>query len=355
MKNMKHKQSGFVAIIAAAILMIIMTLITIGFTQVMQREQRQALDRHLSSQAFYAAETAINDAYRYVLSKQEANQIVSEKTTCDVSGAEWNNGLISSGDTNVSYSCLLIDPTPTALEFNNSITESQSKIFPIQPKSGAKIQSITFQWNGTDGTNEIKNIAEDCTPPADGSIRDLPSTRLSAVPLLRIDLINIPADGADNITRDKLENGSAHFFLYPQNNCGGTTVSFANLIPPPERDTGRIVDVNCDPTANYSCEITINGIAGQNSNRMYARVRSIYGNANLRVTATDNSPSQFKFVGAQTVVDATGKANDVVRRVKAYLSTTGTYPTPEYVLQATQGICKDLEIAPPNNVTYSCY
>jgi hypothetical protein len=62
-----RREGGFVSIIVCMIIMTILSLITIGFAQIMAREQRQALDRQLSSQAFYAAESGVNDALMLTL------------------------------------------------------------------------------------------------------------------------------------------------------------------------------------------------------------------------------------------------------------------------------------------------
>ena len=51
-----------VAILVTMNLMIVISLIVLGFAQISRRNQRQSLDRQLSTQAFYAAETAVNDA-----------------------------------------------------------------------------------------------------------------------------------------------------------------------------------------------------------------------------------------------------------------------------------------------------
>ncbi len=56
------KQDGFASIVIAIIMVIVLSLITVGFAQLMRTEQRSALDKQLSSQAYYAAETGVNDA-----------------------------------------------------------------------------------------------------------------------------------------------------------------------------------------------------------------------------------------------------------------------------------------------------
>src|SRR5665213_517516 len=59
-------ESGVVAIIVVMILVTILALIRVGFSKLMNREVRQALDRQLSVEAYYAAESGTNDAKSYL-------------------------------------------------------------------------------------------------------------------------------------------------------------------------------------------------------------------------------------------------------------------------------------------------
>ena len=62
----------------------------------------------------------------------------------------------------------------------------------------------------------------------------------------------------------------------------------------------------------------------------------------------------MKFKGAQVVIDSTGRANDVLRRVQvritggtttfSYGDNTGNYP--DNVLESADSICKRLSVAP---------
>src|SRR5262245_28445627 len=66
MNVMKHRlklmpnQSGMAAIIVTLIIMIVLSLITLGFARIVNREQRQVADRQLNTQAFYAAESGVS-------------------------------------------------------------------------------------------------------------------------------------------------------------------------------------------------------------------------------------------------------------------------------------------------------
>ena len=89
------------SIVASIIIMVILSLIAISFARIMRQEQQQALERQLTTQAYYAAETAVNDV------RQEINQKLLARQTAGVSiGFE---GWVRDVDGIVSYS----DEDPT--------------------------------------------------------------------------------------------------------------------------------------------------------------------------------------------------------------------------------------------------
>jgi len=188
----RKTENGFVSIIAATTIMILVSLIVIGFSVLMQREQRQSLDRQLSTQAYYAAETGVNDVYQ--LLRDNPDSIPLEKNECDVSDPTepWNDGVISGTGDNaevVSYSCLRYDRTPVDLVFTDTLTAtSGSKIFPIESvNSGEGVDDVTFSWNGSGGTANYDGSSSSCN-------NNLPRTFASnRVPLLRVDIIEAPA------------------------------------------------------------------------------------------------------------------------------------------------------------------
>ena len=336
MRGQQAKQAGFVSIIVAAILMVLLSLVTIGFSQIMQREQRQALDRQLSSQAFYAAETGVNDVYNAIAS---GATIPEEKTDCDVV-ADWNSGIIDPEEPGVAYTCLKYDQTPTDLVFTDSITTEGSKIFPIQPEeAGANVATTTFAWNGTQGSTVVNsNACSGDLPPAFAA---------GSVPMLRMDIIPVPTSGA--ISRDGLINSTANLYLNPVNNsCGASSIDFSSYNG---ANTASVVDVDC---RTNGCSLEITGMSA--SDRYYIRVRSVYtnvGTLTVNATSTSVTPGTFEFKNAQTVVDATGKANDVLRRIEVRLSNAPDYRVPEAVIEASDGVCKLIQIAPASPLTNS--
>lgn len=120
----QQDEQGFAAIIVAVILLLVLSLITVGFAAQMRKEQRAALDNQLSTQAYYAAESGINDAVQALGS----GVITTAKQTCPPD-PQLPSNTVNAAE-NVSYSCLLIDPAPLSLEYG-SIDISQSKVLQI--------------------------------------------------------------------------------------------------------------------------------------------------------------------------------------------------------------------------------
>lgn len=347
-----HKQDGFVSIITTSVIMIIVTLIVVGFSLVMSREQRQALDRQLNSQALYAAETGVNDLYDKL---QKGELTEEEKKTCNVS--DWPNaGVVNPGSSNeAAYTCLEYDQTPTQIDFNNgSITTQQSKIISIEPKSNGggvapKMKSLTFSWSGARGNTDM-TLPKACAADFDVLPR---TTATQGVPILRIDLIKASKIGPINASQ--LLDYSTHFYLYPKE-CGNNKSDYSTHIN--QVDKGKVIPVNCLNTNGYACQYQIDNMQLVNggSDRYYMRIKSIYNDADVRLEGTsDISPSDpVEFLGAQVSVDVTGKSNDVLKRINVKLGNPN-FAVPEFVAQGMNGICKGVKITPPYEAPLDCY
>ncbi len=328
---MKHKdENGFVSIIVTSILMVLVSLIVLGFARIMQREQRQAIDRQLSTQAFYAAETAVNDVNEML--QNNPTELDTEKLDCDIpDGAPWNNGEIETGVEDVRYTCLRYDQAPGDLVFTNTITTANSEVFPIEPVSGNNVESVTLQWTGEEGSTTVHSSDGSCS----GNLPTTFAPSTDSVPVMRLDLIYAPTSGFD---KSEIAPNSASYYLYPSDSCGNASGNFSIA---QGDDAGQVVYVSCD---GNGCEYTINNLP--NSDRYYARVRSLYNNVGtLRVTAEDGG-SSFRFQNAQTVVDATGKSSDVLRRIEVRISNEPDYDRPEAVFESSNGLCKTLGVIP---------
>lgn len=345
MKHPQKNEAGLVAIIVASIIMVILSLITLGFARLMQREQRQALDRSLSTQAFYAAESAINDAVQKIQDKTAP--YTDNKTDCTQGTSPFTGKIDTTRD--VNYSCLLIDQTPPSLEYSE-VGIYDFKTIPIQAESGENIASVKVAWDDsklpdTDLVNKASTTPKfsDCTA---SDLAKLPivsgvSGWSKVSPgMLQVDLI--PADPP--LSRQGLIDKTLHLFLYP---CasGTNAIDYANHTAANAK--GQIVPVRCTATgAPRDCELAINMTVAEANIKYYVRIKSLYSPSGVSIRVFNSAPTQLAISKSQVLVDATGRVGDVLRRVQVRVPAYTTYKIPDFVIKTTNSICKQLEIAP---------
>jgi Tfp pilus assembly protein PilX len=343
--GLKDQQSGLASILITMIMMIVITLIVLGFAQIARHEQRETLDAQLSSQAFYAAESGINDA----LAIYNANPGAS-KSTCSNGNAPWNTlSTQLSAQTNVSVTCLTFNPTPSNLIYT-SVNTSQAQVANVQASSGALNQIIVSWQDSAPPTMPNYTKCLSAGPPAQfPPLSGWPSGCTAGV--LRLDLV--PANTL---------NSDVVLFLYP------TAVS-AN---PPLNSTpttvssglsGSVVPAACNhssPAAGsssilypYDCNVVLN-VSGLPTSSVgyYVRFLPIYADASVALSAVNaTNPTQnpisdanaLPLTNGQLAADATGKAQDVLRRVEERIPAAQlVFPAaPNDALQSTNSICKE--------------
>jgi Tfp pilus assembly protein PilX len=316
-----------VSILVTMLLLIVISLIVLGFAQISRRNQRQSLDRQLSTQAFYAAETGINDVRDLIRQSIDAGTAISAKTDCDSASvpAYAPPKLTPTIDAtnNISYSCVMVDPTPASLEYGT--VDATSIVVPLVATSG-NIANVNISWKSKTTGSPITGC-----PVTTASIFTPTGPSWSCgYGVLRMDLVN--TSGA-LLSAAGLQAGTMTAFLVPQNGVGSNAVAFVAG----SANTNNRLGVRC---SNTDCNLRITGL---NSTQYYLRISSIYKEAaNLRVVASDASSAPLRIQGAQAIIDATGKAQDVLRRVQVRvpLTASSTNLLPDYALQSTDAICK---------------
>ena len=116
--------------------------------------------------------------------------------------------------------------------------------------------------------------------------------------------------------------------------------------------TNKPQQANCKPSFNsgeiYLCSAVLtipNPEGGNASNReAYLQLASYYGATSYSVELIGSSGKPVEFQGVQPIVDSTGRASDLFRRVQAriYLTDGGSkLPFPETALYVRDNLCKD--------------
>ncbi len=328
----KQSQQGMVSIIVTMIMMVVITLIIIGFSQIARREQRQALDRQLSTQAFYAAESGINDANETIKTLLDAGKPIPAKTACgpDASYTDatpyTSSNIIDStlfgGSARLQYTCLLIDPVQTVLQIPP--TQNSSEVIPLIASGAGTIDTIKFSWanNSNDSTLTCPTTTGTFLASGDWTC---------SMAVLRVDIV---PNSAFNGNRGTLQSGTTTVFLYPQSSGGVATSTISN---------GKIIPVNCsNVTLPPTCSVSLTVTAQP---KFYLRVLKLYRNNKVSVSAT-SAGSVVSLINAQATIDVTGKSNDVLRRVQIYKDISGlnssspTAPYPDFAIQSFETLCK---------------
>ncbi|HKU19223.1 MAG TPA: pilus assembly PilX N-terminal domain-containing protein [Candidatus Saccharimonadales bacterium] len=326
--NQSSTQAGMVSIMVTLILMIVLSLIVLGFAQIARRNQRQALDRQLSTQAFYAAETAVNDVRNLIKTAGVGASIPTKPDCTNGSGAEalFYAGLPSnvlSAGANVSYTCVMVNPTPSTL--NYSLDTTSGFVVPLTATSG-NINTLTFTWTTADATNTTPSNG---CPTGTAKVFSSTGAWTSSgcgYGVFRFDLV--PTSGSFNMA--SLQSSTMSTFVVPLRTGGTNTTTFAT------NGSGDLAGVHC---TNANCTLTIT--SGLGGSQYYLRVSTLYKPINLQISGTGSSGA-VSFQGAQAVIDATGKAQDVLRRIQVSLGlpTAGKNQTSDYAIQSTDSICK---------------
>lgn len=354
MSGIKNNR-GVVSILTVVFVAVLLSIITIAFVRLAVNEQRQSSDDDLTTAAFYAAESGIEDAVRAVSKYQEAGLAVSTLNGEDC-GVPTNAALgsfnpILSGTNGIDaeYSCQLIDLSPNDLEAQ--ISEGETNMFTIKPvlsgtaDTRAKTGSLKIQWH---------NIDEDYSPvalrtsSANNTLQfdDWGDGTNPFPPVLRVELF-----GHENgdISRSVLDNKQVAAFFDPVNGNSGA-YSVDNI-------DGKMLDAACsttNPDGRYYCSAIINlnsevvAELGRPGMTTYARIKPVYGATTVRIQAFSgqNATGDSRdFADGQLVVDVTGRSGQVYRRLltRYPLDTQGSLI--DYVLIGGDGICKDFKVS----------
>jgi hypothetical protein len=365
--------SLFVVIFAALLL----TIVTVGFVQLMIKDQQQASVDDLSRSANDSALAGIEDAKRLLLLDQAcregvaastvncsaiANALAPEpgtnETSCDTlsrAGIVGENGgetIVQQSDSDgaarldQAYTCVRI-----ALNTNDYTGELQKDGSILVPLSGVgTFDTVELQWFSEKDISAGASVGF----PSSGAGLDLPPEGAAwpsnNPPLLRAQLIQLGsgfklADFDDSQPGNRSNTNT--IFLYPA------------LAGVPEKDFA--LDARRSPTnapqlaectdtlteTGYACRAVItlpNPIEGDAATRnAFLRLVSLYNSANFRITLT-NGGSPVLFNRVLPEVDATGRANDVFRRIKARVELKGEFTRPEAAIDITGNLCKNFTV-----------
>ncbi len=376
-KRLLH-QRGAVSLFVVIFAALLMTVVTVGFIQLMIQEQQQATTNDLSQSAYDSAQAGVEDAKRLLLLDQACRNNAAastinctaitnaltpvagqNETTCDtlvkagLVGQTNNETIIQQNDSdnasklNQAYTCVKIGiNTP---DYKNSLSLNQSNIVPII--GVGNFDSVEINWFSKDDLSSTSSNPT-LTFPTTGPDVSLPPVgdkwATTSPALLRAQLIQTGSsfklsdfDGTDT------DSNAKTLFLYPSI-TGSTSQDFALDARRAGTDAPQLTKCNSDFSAGqYACTTTIklpNPVGGNANNRTaFLRLSALYNGAHYSIRLKSGA-SYINFNRVQPEVDSTGRANDIFRRVQARVELKGDFTYPEAAIDLAGNLCKDFTI-----------
>lgn len=373
-------QSGAVSLFVVIFAALLLTIVTVGFVQIMVKDQQQATTQDLSQSANDAALAGVEDAKRLLLLDQSCRDGTAaptincaaittaltptpgqNETDCDALSKagivnEVNNETLiqqSTGDNaeklDEAYTCVKVGVN--TVNYEGRMEANKTTLVPIFGVS--TFDSVEVSWFSS------QDVSSTDTNPAIGFPSTGPTVTLPRVgtkwplnypPLLRTQLVQLGASFKLTDFNDSQPGNRSNtntLFLYPSA-TGLENKDFA--LDARRSNTNIPQQVRCNTdflSASYACKATIAlpaPIDGNTANRnAYLRLTALYNGARFSIKLK-NGASEVLFNRVQPEVDSTGRANDIFRRVKARVELKGDFAYPEAAIDMVGDLCKNFTI-----------
>lgn len=389
LKNVRNHQAGFVSLFSTIFFMLLITVVTVGFIQITGTEQQQALNNDLTASALASAQSGIEDGKRAVLKYTSLTnpsdkatyytQMTAPKAnTCDAitsSQVGTDLGLSSTGNVvnnsqiNQSYTCLSVNLNSP--DFLGESSAGKSQLVPLKAVGGT-FQRVKVSWHllsarvgsedgdglpgATPGVAPYYAAGPLLYPQINSGTPALGWDQLGYPAYLRVQLYGYPNSGS--FTRADLTQRSRTVLLAPtQSGTSATTaINLGTADPNPgvfgnAELSPQTIQCEPNPTANiggYACtallELPTGATYASTANNYFLRITPIYGATHFRV-ALVNSGSEVNFDQVQPIIDATGRAADVFRRLQARVLVNAITNYPEFAAESANTICKTMQVS----------
>lgn len=364
LQRSRHEQKGVVSLFVVIFATILMTVIVVSFTLTVLRGQQQATQSDLSRSAYDSAMGGVEDAKRAIAkcatesspACRDLNDggarddcYILEKVglglrTTVVTGNNREFPLQSSeGDTNTldqAYTCVTIDSAPR--DFQADLTRDMPFLIPI--RANQDVDRIEFTWKRAASGGTISATLPPFKPAPDLFPLDKwnDGTR-KYPPMIRAQLIRIDQNEHVGDLTDFNGDRSQSLFLYPSE-AGVATANFSSDNRLKRKPSSTPVQVRCAGSGECKVQLTANGLIA-NANRLNAflLVTPIYSDTSVVLTLK-NGVDTIRFSKVQSLVDSTGRANDLFRRVSARVNLTPTIIYPNAALSIEGPLCKNFAV-----------
>jgi len=350
-----------------------MIVVTLSFIKLMLSDQSQATTNDLSQSAYNSALSGVEDGKRLLLLQQSCNGATPPPLAtcaaantaiaagnCDTIAAGLATGagsesVVGTAALDQAYTCVKI--TADTLSYEKLLPMGQSQVIPLT--SVSPFDSVIISWFSQDDMSSGATVnfptADTTTPlpPAD-------VWPVNAPPIVRAQFMQT----GDSFKLADLDaaRGANATFLYPLKNSGfnTTTVPMPDIststrrIAPPSGPAG----VSCTAAfvAKYACSVKIgysSAAGGFASRNAFLRLNALYSDTHYSVQLFQGAVP-VAFNGVQPVIDVTGRANNMFRRVLARVELSGSFVYPEAAVDMKNDLCKNFSVTDTSYTPNTC-
>lgn len=359
----KINQNGAAALLLAMFFVILITLVTIGFATLVRRDQRATLDKTLSKQAQYAAESGINAVRNYVDRAKAAGTLTSN-SNCNPSALAPTYqapDFSGAGGSGVSLSCLTWSTEPTELSFE--LGEFGSN-YSFNNKNHQGYSVLSWETDGATAAGDVYTGLAN-SPTKMPNIVAGKKSIIKLVTVVRADVYNSPpkVNVAYLVPTDKgrvlpvytspQTGGNNAIIGTPRNDyvdLGNAYLGTASV----DRTNGMVYYVPCTGT---TCTVHIAGyptaVSGVYEDRLFYFQNLGDAPTTLTYKAVTNpwvadTPQPLRDVAVK--VDANAIAQDTSKRLVAYIPINEQTWQPWFGAMS-DSLCKDYQVDGSNSTT----
>jgi hypothetical protein len=363
------RQSGAVSLFAVIFGAMLLTIVTIGFMRLMLMDQRQASDNDLSQSAYDAALAGIEDAKRVVRAAQTGNMqaagVLSGPINCNMIAASGVAGGSASGETVIqtgsgagkkfdqAYTCVKI--AMQSQDFIYKAIEDKSQLISLRAVSS--FNKIIIEWYRRDDESNLNAAnAVNTEISTTGELPTKDKWNSNTPPLVRAQVIS-PGSTFNLAT---LDTTGVTSFLRPNVLRSDVVSQSGTVVSGKSSDRPRATDgnehnngtniISCSKTfrfsGEYSCKAVIDvDEVPAGSESVFLRLVSIYKGGSIKVSLQKSDGTTVNFDGVQPIVDSTGRASNLFRRVEARLQIGDDFAYPDNAVELKNSLCKDFSIS----------
>jgi Tfp pilus assembly protein PilX len=355
-------EQGFASLVVAMVMILVLALISVGFAQLARREQQDALFNQLSTQAYYAAESGVNDVIKGI----QDGSIIYKPDGTGTPNVNTNNCLkdplttddnnIISPEADVSYTCALVNLNPPTLRW--STVDDRASRDVVFSTSGAALKSLTVNWGSITGRDQPR-------PLTNTNLENVDDWKASNAPGVIQFSITPLGNDTGVVDRATVMANTFTAYLYPTTGAGTTTYA-SGLVDPP------LVKGKCDTDSgtpaklvgSYPCHVTINGFDSPGwakpGQLFLIHFVNYYDKTDVSINQfVDGNNNPATTSDGQAVIDVTAKAKNVLKRVQVFYPLNASAEAPTDTIESGSA-CKQFDTRPgetvynPLNTDASC-